>query len=628
MIIHVLLIGTILSSSFPQQQGSEVTACIEGRVIYADIGEIYGVDDRISDATVMLKGTSMGTMSDSTGYFILTDIPPGEYVMTVSHIEFIRNEFPVVLTEGDTIDVGNINMYIDSFFGIDYYIWPEFEVSRTIKIEFTGEDTPGSAISFIGSSLLPWDRDGNTYTIQCDETSTSIRVVIPEFGDFWIPLTADSTADLSISIDLDSILIENDTSFTTPLFEHLPDFINTSRHQWLASGYSIDRRYIDISQYGMNHLQNFGYNNYRVLSNGDLLLVYHRYAVIIDESGNVTQLDFEFPVRKFFLSDNSRYFLVFESVGDRQLGGRAQMMDLDSNSSIVFDPTPDTPGIDSYRTEFDLSFSYRLDRPTFLITDHAEIARITRGKIVLYWDDYSVAGTLDYADRMIEITNADLLDREGILTVFGSNPESGRSVMYFDRLGNLLRQYSIADKDSEFRIVYQSISRSGEYIALALICISSDYSEIPDETRIYDRYGNLHASLQLRATSIAFSESEDYCVFHSALDYPQLVLYSIPSQEEVLRIDDRYTRQYDQYSVIRSVLNISDNGDIFLLLTDDRGSEIEERYALLNSYGDIIWLGACTESTPRRNWYYISNDGSCISFKNGQYINQIEFGSL
>ncbi len=73
------------------------TAVIQGTVMDAR------TETPLPGINVYLQGTTVGTATDPAGWFVISRIPPGSYVLVVSAVGFRRIEQPVTLSPGDTL---------------------------------------------------------------------------------------------------------------------------------------------------------------------------------------------------------------------------------------------------------------------------------------------------------------------------------------------------------------------------------------------------------------------------------------------------------------------------------------------------------------------------------------------
>lgn len=80
-----------------EQLVAQPAAVLHGRVVEASTGQpLVGV-------TVRLEGTALGAMTTRQGDFLLRDIPPGEYTVSVSVVGYRRLQQVVYLRAGDTL---------------------------------------------------------------------------------------------------------------------------------------------------------------------------------------------------------------------------------------------------------------------------------------------------------------------------------------------------------------------------------------------------------------------------------------------------------------------------------------------------------------------------------------------
>ncbi len=82
-------------------QGQENIANIKGRVI--------GLQGNIPDASVLIKGTKMGTSTNKHGDFMLK-IPAGDYTLLLQHVAYQAIEINVQVKAHETISVGTITL--------------------------------------------------------------------------------------------------------------------------------------------------------------------------------------------------------------------------------------------------------------------------------------------------------------------------------------------------------------------------------------------------------------------------------------------------------------------------------------------------------------------------------------
>ncbi len=70
------------------------------------IGHVFDKNTKepLTHITLMLKGTTIGTISDMTGHYFLKDLPEGRFTLVVSAVGFATKEIPVELKKGKTLE--------------------------------------------------------------------------------------------------------------------------------------------------------------------------------------------------------------------------------------------------------------------------------------------------------------------------------------------------------------------------------------------------------------------------------------------------------------------------------------------------------------------------------------------
>lgn len=69
------------------------------------VGHVTSGGEHLQYATIAVKGTAIGTFTDETGHFQLTNLPPGEKTVTASCVGYKPVEKIVVLSENQTVEL-------------------------------------------------------------------------------------------------------------------------------------------------------------------------------------------------------------------------------------------------------------------------------------------------------------------------------------------------------------------------------------------------------------------------------------------------------------------------------------------------------------------------------------------
>ncbi|MDD7447791.1 MAG: TonB-dependent receptor [Prevotellaceae bacterium] len=64
-----------------------------------------GTNEPLNHVTLQLKGTTIGTISDLVGHYILRDLPQGKFTLVASSVGFATQEIPVELVAGKTLEI-------------------------------------------------------------------------------------------------------------------------------------------------------------------------------------------------------------------------------------------------------------------------------------------------------------------------------------------------------------------------------------------------------------------------------------------------------------------------------------------------------------------------------------------
>jgi len=136
-----------------------IVFCLLGFMSYAQTGTVTGkvldadYNDPLIGANVLVKGTSLGTVADFDGTFVLNNVPAGNQTIVISFIGFEEIEKEVSVSSGQTRDLGTIPLE-SSVMGLKEI---EIVASRsTVETPFTFTDVKKKDIQRnLGSRDLP-----------------------------------------------------------------------------------------------------------------------------------------------------------------------------------------------------------------------------------------------------------------------------------------------------------------------------------------------------------------------------------------------------------------------------------------------------------------------------------------
>ncbi|NOY37236.1 MAG: TonB-dependent receptor [Chlorobi bacterium] len=108
---HILYFGTILFvllivQSLSAQNRQKTDANI--------VGHVKSGGEHIPYASVMIRGTAIGTMTDATGHYMLTNLPVGKHIVRVQVLGYKPKEKEVNLVAAQTLEV-NFQLEEDAF---------------------------------------------------------------------------------------------------------------------------------------------------------------------------------------------------------------------------------------------------------------------------------------------------------------------------------------------------------------------------------------------------------------------------------------------------------------------------------------------------------------------------------
>ncbi|MCD4775773.1 MAG: carboxypeptidase-like regulatory domain-containing protein [Candidatus Aegiribacteria sp.] len=638
--LFALTLSFISHAAETNQSTEPETGTIIGRVTVAHINELYGVEDAVANARVMVRGTLFGAMTDSLGYFAISNLPMGAYDLTAHVMDYSTfSPFSIQVLCNDTTDVGDVFVSPQWPNRGHYFIWPYFENTMEVEVELISDSILnhiGDLVQFYTvSTCLPSTRSGHTYRISLNDSSNSLHLRIPGFWELSINFDDARYTNGVYRIKLDYLLHQSSGFSSDSQSRQTPDvFHNSIPDEWLAEEYQADHEYIDITQWGNSDLINWGFIGHKVifdeLDNRSILLIYHHRAVLLRSNQEPKVIEFTYPVKVFRSSPNGRYVLAMESVGFLFQGGNAEFIDMITGNSTCFDPSPELQEPDR-AVSLDMACYIA---PFYFIGNCGRLVRVEDDRVHFYNEDF----TLDSLILLDNLTlprycrNRERLTPDGdYLLQVGLYEDNKYVLIFMNSDGNHTKMIDLENRNERGELTALSMDGNCKYV---LLFQYSPYS--PGRTRLFNAStGQILKEWNERTVQAVFSPSGNLVCNHFELsETPYLSVLSTETLENVLIIPDAHPENYEDLSIFRAILGLSDNGYIFAELLSEQRNDIELRYALFDDMMNPIWLSSCFSygNTPsfdyRRNHPTLSPDGTRLSYMDGRYLHLITFSNL
>lgn len=101
----ILIVLFLLTSMSYALADTPVSVEIKHKTDANLVGHVVCNDEHIPFATIMVKGTTIGTTSDETGHFQLVHLPAGQHIVVVSMIGYKTQEEIVTIVENKTVEI-------------------------------------------------------------------------------------------------------------------------------------------------------------------------------------------------------------------------------------------------------------------------------------------------------------------------------------------------------------------------------------------------------------------------------------------------------------------------------------------------------------------------------------------
>lgn len=574
--------------------------CIQGYV-----QDYYGVP--MIGATVLISGTSLGAMTDSTSLYFIANVPSGTVEIVAFMMVMGEERDTVTVTPGDTLEV---NFVLAS--GLQYLpdiSWKFNKETYPDTVYIMIENTQSLDISlsqvWIDDELIPSRTlNDNTIVAALPEQTDSLYLRIFPLPEATVskPLASDT-----VSIEMDMSIVGSDE---------------------LSSGSRTEfHNLIDITEWGNPDLTNWGFMSSRVLYDDDgsmkLLLVYNERIVLIDEKGDLKVIEFPFPTFHYRTDPNLKYLLIWDICGREAVGGDAAIISLEDGGYNVFDPSPENeiPDRGYYSIGTVLAADWVSGRGKYHLCSSGEIVRLSGSDFRRYNRYGELLSTLCLEDVGLFGNHFAIqflsCGQEAVSGIY--NDDQRNYCFTLDLEGNLIHQSSIPfpveqpvlrtrnRSDGNSAVVWIYHNRFG---MARVDCSNGEY--------MYERdaFASSICASQNRAYLgiTAYRDSDHSSCYHEIRKWDTGgLVYSIPEDNPSMA-----------YSII---LGISDTGFCLVSRTGKNGSS-ERVYSVYDQDGEVIWdFEYAPLSRPVNTSATISPSGNVVTIPYGRYIDIVTLTS-
>jgi len=587
----------IVAISLPEESG-----CIRGYVL-----DYYGFP--LIGTTVMISGTSLGDMADSTAHYFISNIPSGVVEITLRLQGAGEDTDSVRVTPGDTTEV---NFTLAS--------WPQYlpDISWRHNQE-TYPDTVFLVIEDSQNLQLKTSQvwaDGElfpSWTVNSNVIATALPADIDTIGlrVFPFPEVTVFNAGVrdTISIARDLFKIENTRS--------------------IPENHVVAHHFVDIAEWGNPDIVDCGLIASRVFYSASgsmkLLLVYYERAVLVDQDGYSEVFDFPFPTFHYRTDPDCRYLLIWDICGRGDVGGNAAIISLEDGETHIFDPSPEEeiPDRGFYPICTVLGSDWVTESGKYHVLSSGHILRLTGSDFRRYSNEGSLLLKRSIESIGLKEDHFALqFLSQGQVSLSGLfNDDSLNYCFTIDLEGNLVQQISIpfpvqdpvlrtvniSDVDSPVVWMYSDL-----YGLARVNCITGDCFHLPSMYSFTIYHARIIASHNRKYLGITSYPDNDlsYCE-HEVRDWDTGDLIYSVHQDNPSRI-----------------LGITDTG-LCLISETAEDSDSEREYSIHNARGEMVWVFRnATLTGPVNTEATISPTGNTITIPYGRYIDIITLSDL
>ncbi len=578
--------------------GTDYTGCIEGI--------IRSRYHRYADIEILLEKTSYSTFTDSSGYFILTDVDPGTYILYSPVLGMTttgNNKKNVIVVAGDTA-FANI---IYTMEGLDSYSY-SLELDEwwePIELHFKLLAPPdrscaGFRIFAEGSPCPIVIIDDDEYTVE----------VPPDFGEFtWsLPWLGERSLTLRDcrSTREGPVVLEaepgsdppwfGECSLLTPL-DNLRFPLAQADYtidEWESSEWEVEHNIVDPRLWGRQNLKRSGLIAFRMIFGTDdsepwlLTMIYHEGYVILPEYGSGIYRTLDFTVTSARLSPSGKYALLKIADSNNFLTTPYLIMNTRTGIYRSFDPFPEMSFEEEQRYFRPASATIVHPVRTFFISDDGCVIGRFDEELRTYdetGEQIFVLYIKDYVGSYYPSMSFDVAADGEHWAILLKSLKSEPILL----LGGI-HEYSVCDLDTVPMEMHSRIELSGSGSVIALIdrngsfrILNLDTGELAPfpfsgycvNSPIFSNDGDL-ISCAIGDNGIP---EGDYCCFIGHTDNLAEDIISFPG----------FTLHWrSPYPAA-----ITNEGWLLLKLEERIGYNNRYRYAILDPSGNLVWMSHC-----------------------------------
>lgn len=559
-------------------------------------------------ATVVITGTSLGAMTDTTGHYFIADVPVGSIEL---HAKIVGKLDQVTCETGLPGDTLEVNFALGPRYMPDITWKYNDEIySDTISITVSTSMDLDEAYPQIwaGDNLMPcWRESHITFGTTVSSREESLQFSLFPYGQLSVAL-ADS---------------QNVYYIQYPRETHL-----NTQNQCINS--TASHNLVDLAEWGNPILENWGFLGSKTVFENDsmnLLLVFCEQAVLVDETGAVEVIDYPFPTFHFRTDPKLNYLLIWDICGKEAIGGNAALISLENNTFSVFDPSPEKElpdvGRTCLRVGVVLASNFITGQGMYHVTSDGNTIRLNETDIRLFNNSGELTSTRSLEDLgLIDIHYAAqfLSEEQNTISVIHTcdslhyrlTVNLHGDILYhstfpYPEERPVLRIRNLYDTDNS--VLWFSHQNNPFYGIARVDCMGEDYRHIPGLTRYF-----------------CTSDNRKY-IGMTRTSYEPLPLCTQEIRDWNTG-DLLFTLWEESPSAESYRFQAISNTGLSLLSVPSLDSENESEFVLTDTTGNILWHYPNVPSTQLLHTKVsISPDGSLITIPFGRYIDLITISS-